>query len=191
MRILLLTALSLTCCLVHSQASDPCEKKLPSSLREILPAKFPGYRLARVTDYLKEDIDQHKKDHNGSPCIGLALADVDGDGFLDFAFFLTDSTKHTILVCARNPSGNTWQISTLYDFGKNGPGRSYVEFLKAGSYQDLFDSSEEGPSDFTPEPGRVRKFKARRPGFMAGTIESSGIAFFFTGKQWVHLWLSD
>ncbi|NTU50347.1 MAG: hypothetical protein HGA87_05625 [Desulfobulbaceae bacterium] len=188
---LLLIALSLTCCLVQAKALDPSELKLPPELKASLSAKFPGYRLARVSDYFKRDIDQHKKDHNGNPCPGIDSADVDGDGFLDFAFFLTNNGKYTILVCARNPFGKFWQISTLYDFGKNGPGNSYVEFLKADSYQDLFDSNEAGLSEYTPEPGRVRKFKANHPGFMAGTFESSGIAFFFTGKRWVHLWLSD
>jgi hypothetical protein len=169
---------------------EPCEALLPASLREVLPKKFPDYRLARVSDYLKEDVDQHKKDHNGNPCLGVASVDVDGDGFPDFAFFLTGKARHTLLVTARNVSGKTWEIIKIDDFGKEGPGRSYVAPLEPGSYQDLFDT-DRGPADYTPEPGRVRKYKANHSGFIAGTIESSGIAFFFTGKRWVHLWLSD
>ena len=67
---------------------DPCEALLPASFRDVLPKKFPGYRLARVSDYLKEDVDQHKKEHNGDPCLGVGFSDVDGDGFPDFSFFL-------------------------------------------------------------------------------------------------------
>ena len=174
----------------QAPALDPCGTQLPASLREILPKKFPGYRLAQVSDYLKEDVDQHKKDHKGNPCPGVASADVDGDGFTDFAFFLTDKERRTILVVGRNISGKTWDVSKVFDFGSEGPGRSYVDRLKPGSYRDLFDT-DRGPSEYKPEPGRVRRQKARNPGFIAGTIESSGVAFFFTGKQWVHLWLSD
>lgn len=156
----------------------------------MLPKKYPEFRLAHVSDYYKEDIEQHKKNHNGNPCLAVASADVDGDGFSDFAFFLTDTEKNTLLIAARHLSGKTWEITKLDDFPKEGPGRSYVEKLKAGSYQDLFDT-DGAPLEYTPEPDRVRKYKARHSGFIAGTIESSGIAFFFTGKHWVHLWLSD
>lgn len=177
--------------MAQTSSSNPCEAILPANLREILTQKYPGYRMARISDYLKEDVEQHKKEHKGNPCLGVASTDVDGDGFPDFAFFLTNKAKHTSLISARNPSGKTWEVFKLYDFGKEGPGHSYVEPLESGSYQDLFDINDENPSEFTPEPGRVRKFKAKHAGFIAGSIESSGIAFFFTGKRWVHLWLSD
>lgn len=168
---------------------EPCEAQLPASLREALPKKFPEYRLARVTDYYKESVDQHKTENHGNPCLAVAAADVDGDGFSDFAFFLTQE-KHTVLIAARHVSGKAWDISMIDDFGNEGPGRSYVEKIKAGSYQDIFDT-DDAPSEYTPDPGRVRRYKASHFGFVAGTIESSGVAFFFTGKRWVHLWLSD
>lgn len=52
-------------------------------------------------------------------------------------------------------------------------------------------ATDKGPSDYAPEPGRVRRYRATQPGFIAGGIESSGVAYFFDGKRWVHMWLSD
>jgi len=169
--------------------ADPCQTKLPESLREILISKFPGHRLVRVSDYHKEDIDQHQQANKGDPCLGVASADVDGDGFLDFAFFMTNKAGNTWLIAARNVMGRTWEINKLKNF-RSSVSSSYVESIQHGSYQDLYDT-DRSPGEYTPEPGGVKRFKAIHPGFLAGTIESSGVAFFFTGKRWVHLWLSD
>jgi hypothetical protein len=176
--------------LCASSAPDPMEKMIPLEVLGLVHCQFPSYRLARLTDYSKDDLNQHKKDHHGNPCIGCASADVDEDGFPDFAFYLTNNTKHTLLMAARNPGGKVWVLEQLMDFGKDGPGSSYVEYLKPGKYADLF-STEENPAEVKPEPGSVRKFHARHPGFLAGTIESSAVAFFFNGKRWIHLWLGD
>jgi hypothetical protein len=187
----LLPAMVASACLFAAPSgADPCNLKLPLEVRELVKVKFPGYRLVKVSDYLKEDVDQQKKDHKGDPCIGVTSTDMDGDGFPDFAFFITNKAGHTLLLAARNPGGKFWLIEKVSDFGKDGPGRSYVEPLKTGRYTDMFDT-DDGPSEYTPEPGRVRSFIARNPGIIAGTIESSGVGFFFNGKRWVHLWLSD
>ncbi len=169
---------------------DSCEALLPASLKVALPKQFPGYRLARVSDYPKEAVDQHRKDHQGDPSVGVASTDVDGDGFADFGFLLTDKRRHTLLIAARNASGEAWQISKIDDFGTDGPGGLYVETQQPGAYRDLFDT-DSGPSGYTQESGRVRRYQAHHSGFIAGGIESSGAAFFFTGKRWVHLWLLD
>lgn len=176
--------------LAQAAPLGPCEAKLPDSLRQSLHEKYPAYRVAEVSDYYKEDVDLHKKNFDRDPCLSVASGDVDGDGSVDFAVLITDKSRHTILVAARNVAGNTWVISELSDFGNEGPSRSYVDPLPADSYQDMY-ATDRGPSDYVPEPGRVKRYKAVHPGFIAGTIESSGVGYFFTGKRWVHLWLSD
>jgi hypothetical protein len=169
---------------------DPCDAKLPPSLRALLTTRFPGFRTARLADYLAEDIEEHKKNSNGDPCLGIASTDVDGDGFPDFAFLLANGKPHAILVAARHLGGKTWELSVLTDFGGDALGHSYVDTIAPDSYEDLY-ASDRAPADYVDEPGRVRRFKAKYPGFIAGTIEASGVAFFYSGKRWVHLWLSD
>jgi hypothetical protein len=188
--LVLMALLACSPAFVEAANPDACEAQVPIPLREVLQKQFPGYRLAKVSDYSGEDIEQHKTHFNGNPCLAAATADADGDGFVDFSFLIVNRSKHTLLVAARNLLGKTWKLVKLSDFGNEGPGRSYVETIDAGTYADMY-ASDKGPSDYTPEPGRVRRYKAIHSGFIAGGIESSGAAYFYDGKRWVHLWLSD
>ena len=169
---------------------DPCGSRLPASLKAGLHRQYPGLRLVQVADYLAEDVDAHKKEHHGDPCLAVASADVDGDGVLDFGVLLTDDNNRTMLVAALRRPRNRWEISTLWDVQRSGVQRLYVDNIAAGAYRDLFDT-DSSPSEYTEEPGRVRQFTAKHAGFISGATEASGVAYFYTGKGWVHLWLSD
>jgi hypothetical protein len=191
MRLLSTVLIVLAACpsLAHAAVPDQCAARLPDSLLKLLATRFPSYRLPRVSDYTAEDIGLREKDHPGDHCLGVASVDVDGDGSKDFAFLLADQAGTTRLMAARDVKGG-WSVAKLSDFGKNQIGHSYVDTLEPGSYQDLYDSPQ-APADYVPEPGRLRRFKSARPGFMAGTIEASGVAYFYTGTRWIHLWLQD
>jgi hypothetical protein len=153
-----------------------------------------------VDDYLKEDVAWFRKENGGEQCIGVASADVDGDGSADFALLLIGRAKtgsnpnpgsgRTLLVAARSMPGGSWAIDRLDEFDAERPCRSFVGTLGPGTYRDLFMTGKLG-GPFTREPGQIRQFGAVHPGFVAGTLESSAVAFFFTGGRWVHLWLSD
>jgi hypothetical protein len=188
---LLLVVPVLMCASAFAQpgTEDPCEARLPVTLRAALTKLYPEYHLAQLTDYDKDDIDRHRENSDGNPCLSVASADVDGDGSADFALIVGDQSKHTLLIAARNVARKSWAIDKLMDLN-DVIGRTYVDLLEPDSYRDMY-ATDNGPSDYVAEPGRVRRYKASRPGFIAGTIESTGIAFFYTGKRWVHLWLSD
>lgn len=187
---LIITALSfnlLFSCLCYAQSNtDVCDSILPASLKEVIKTQYPKYRIGRLSDYSKEAL-MMQYDDKPNPYPAVASTDVDGDGSTDYAFFITDESLHTLLISARNLRGKKWQLYKLEDFKKETIGSSYVESIKAGSYQDLYANSPE----YQDEPGRLRKYTSKRPGFIAGTMEASGVAFFFTGKRWVHLCLSD
>jgi hypothetical protein len=165
---------------------DACDALLPPALKKEIRAKYPKYRIGRVSDYYKEALRMQYED-KPNPCPAVASADVDGDGNMDYAFFITAESQPTLLISARNLQGKKWQLQILLDFKGEPIGSSYVEPIKAGSYQDLYAHSPE----YKDEPDRLREYTSTSPGFIAGTMESSGVAFFFSGKRWVHLWLSD
>ena len=166
------------------EGGDECEALLPSSLRKAVARAYPRFRPVRVSDYSAEDIRSERQHHHDSPCLGVASADVDGDGRRDFALLITARNGTTHLIAARPSAKGTWRIEKLGDWGDEGPSRSYVNVVEPGAYEDLGLSEE-------LEPGQVSHYRADLPGFIAGGIESSGAAFFFTGRKWVHLWLSD
>ncbi len=173
----------------NSVAPDPCAALLPQTVLSQIGVVYPGFRLARVDDYAVDDVEAERQYRKGSPCLAVASADVNGDGRRDFAFLATSGTR-TLLVVAVAQKQDMWGLGTLKDFGPGGPGGIYVDTIEAGDYTDL-DASDQAPSEYVPEPGRVRHYRSRRQGFIAGLIESSGVAFLFTGTRWVHLWLSD
>ena len=169
-------------------APDPCAGVLPTAVLAAVGKAYPAFRVARGSDYSAEDLGWAKED--GHPCPAIASNDVDGDGTTDYAFFLISRKGEAWLASARVPAGSRVRVGRLMSFGSRGLGRSFVYPLDPGRYADMY-AAESGPDDFTPDPGRVRAHTSKRPGFSAGTMESSEIAFFFTGRRWVHLWLSD
>jgi hypothetical protein len=177
--------LSLTC-LAQIQ-EDPCEAIIPLGLSDALKKEYPTYRIVRVTDYLTKTISIERNGYPNYPCLAVASADVDGDGYLDYAFFVVDPSGQTLLMAGRNLGGKNWQVSVLRDFDKNKVINLYLKTAKSGKYTDFFADS----SEYEAEPGRAERYTSTRQGFIAGMIESSGVVFFFSEEHWIHLWLWD
>ena len=68
---------------VAAIAGDACVALIPSSLGSQLSKAFVGYRLPHELDNGTEDI-KYARDHGGSGCLGVAIADFDGDGRSDY-----------------------------------------------------------------------------------------------------------
>ena len=164
-------------------AADACSVLVSERLEEAVREKFPGYRIARATDYSLEELHE-RGEQKATPCPAVAIADADGNGLQDFALFLTAEGKHLLLAVALQVRESSWQVSQLEDFGPGTASRNFVEPLKPANYTD-------NAPGFTPGAGRVRSFKATSSGFRAGRVEASSMAFFFNGKRWVHLYLSE
>ena len=165
-----------------------CEARLPPSLLAALLKEFPAYRVAALSDYLEADVERHKLNSNGDSCPSIASADVDGDGFADFAAVIVDGSHHALLVAAQNLAVR-WRITLLRDLGNEQPLRTGVDPLPAGSYANAHLA--EGTSSGQAQALRVKRYLAPNPGFVAGAIEAPGNAFFFTGKRWIRLRLPD
>ncbi len=162
---------------------DPCSELLPKNVHSAITRSYPGYRLVRESDYDAETIASERQYHDGSPCLGVASADVNGDGRKDVAFLLASKRGKTLVVAALTTGNRDWKFWTLDRF--SGTPRGYfVNTLDAGRYVDMYDESG-------PEPRRLQRYTSRRSGFCAGSIEASEIAYFYTGRRWVHLWLTD
>ena len=161
---------------------DACFKQIPSSLLTSLKQLYSDYRIVTVSDYFKGTIEREKQYHDGNECLSVTKGDFDGNKKTDFALLVTDVSGNEMLIVARNKN-NSWVIDKLLDFNQGRLGTSYVNTLPPGNYADVWGGGK--------EIGRVEKFSSDKQGVITGTIESSGVAFFFTEDRWIHIWLSD
>jgi hypothetical protein len=170
-----------------SAQADACTVQVPETLVSRIHADYPQFRPIRASDYSPDSLVYPKA--QGVSCPGIAASTIRGIHYT-VLFVLDEKTGHTLLLVAHPLVAARWSVARLADFGKEGASSSYVEPVAAGRYVDLF-ATRSAPGDFEPEPGRVMHYRSRNPGFMAGTMESTGAAYFYTGKRWVHLWLLD
>lgn len=163
---------------------DACDAQLPDDLRTAVSRDFPGYRLPHVADNLEEDIDYNKQ-HGGDGCLGLAKADFDGDGQLDYGLLLAaPKGQESILVAARRIAGG-WKLERLRTW-KSERSRLYAAVAAPGKYKrsESFDYPLTDPNEKESVDSTLR-------GIVTGRTEASGIYYFWTQTGWVHVWAID
>jgi hypothetical protein len=166
-----------------SPTKDSCQDQIPAHLSTSIMQKFPGYRPPLATDNLSEDIDWNIKE-GGKGCLGVAIADFDGDGSKDFLLGLTSLGSEGALVVVALTRGSSWNLHTL-DRWKDGRARLYVTAEKPGSF------NRTGSLDGPLEPGERKSINCTNWGALFGATESSGVVYCFTRGKWHHVWVSD
>jgi hypothetical protein len=166
-----------------AQAEDACKALIPATLEAQLLERFTDYRLPRETDNSAEDI-QYARDHSQSACLGVASADFDGDGRLDYLIGLTAKNGDGTFVLVALARDTGWEIHKL-DAWKEGRSRLYVSTEPAGTYNSVGDS--DGPL----EKGEVEKLVCPHEVAVFGATEASGVAYCFVNSRWKHTWISD
>jgi hypothetical protein len=164
-------------------AKDACAPLIPTPLRAAIEEQLPGYRLPAESDNLPEDV-QYNRDHGGSGCLGLAMGDYHGKKSKDYALLVSSRSADQTLLIIATQAAASWHIERLRDWGE-GRSRLYVETIEKGSYRR---TEALGPAS---EPGELDRYTSGYPGVLSGATESSGVAYFFTGHRWVHVWVAD
>lgn len=169
--------------------TDFCASLMPEDLTSLVLARFPHARLPQSSEWTKDDVDYNIKS-GGTGCLGIIRGDFDGDKQNDFAFLLASTKKKgdILLMVARHQRGNQWMIEQLRNWTDSPIRRLYIEASRPRHYERA--KSLEGTLS---EPGELEKFDSKFAGVVSGNIESSGVAYFFDGKNenWVHVWISD
>jgi len=167
-----------------------CTDPLPETLRQDLQARYPGSILPGISDFTTMHLEPFET--IGQQCPALAIADVDGDGAQDFGLLLQLSDGRTVLLVARAKK-TAWLIDLVARLGKNRRGNAYVSAINAGKYEDRLDTAI-NPAGSEPAVPRVRSYRAKAPGFIAGDMEIAGAphaAFFHNGRKWIYLRVPD
>ncbi len=166
-------------------AADACAPLVPEGLKLAIAQSYPDYRLPQQSDYSKENI-KYNVEHGGSGCLGIATGSYYRNSVINYAINITAKTKrHTLLIVADLVNAE-WKLTLLRDWGDEASGGIYVDTEEPGTYERT--EALDGPIS---EPGERGKYTSKRQGLVAGGIESSGAVFFFDGKGWVHVWISD
>ena len=174
----------IACCTPFAvRAGDACDSLVPSALGSQLKATYVGYRLPHESDNLSEDI-QYAREHGQTGCLGVAVADFDGDGKPDYALGLTQINGPGALIIVAVARSERWQLHKL-DTWKDDRSRLYVSSDAAGTY-DRF-----GGFDGPPEKGEVERLRCAHAVVVFGATESSGVVYCLNNSRWQHTWASD
>jgi hypothetical protein len=166
-------------------APDACELRVPKVLARALLERFPEYRLPRVDDVAASDAAAWREAEGGDACTLAAIADFDGDGSLDVAAVMPSRRDASPLLVASLYRGGAWDVRSL-PFWSTTAARSYAEPLPPGTYRRTKSLDSEPDS-----PAERRSIKSSRVGFVSGTMESTGVAYFYDGGSWVYVWIAN
>jgi len=173
----------LSCLSAIAVASDACDSLIPESLSVQLTATYSGYRLPREEDNLPEDI-KVARENSESACLGVATADFDGDGNVDYLIGLTAANGSGALIVVGLKRKVHWELHKLATWPDN-RARLYVSAEPAGKFERL------GGLDGPLEEGEVESLKCPNPVAVFGATESTGVAYCYVKPKWKHVYISD
>jgi hypothetical protein len=162
---------------------DACRAKIPPSVARTLTQRFPAYRLPVVTDNMNEDV-RFSLAHGGDGCLLVASGDFDGDGHQDFAVGLPPNKGNVPIVAVAFARVTTWAITTVKSW-VDGPMRLYVSAVPPGVHKRT------GSLDVPLKPSERQVLRCRHDAVEVGATESTGVAYCYTNKQWLYVWVSD
>jgi hypothetical protein len=172
------------CLLAAPALADSCDDQIPTSLKEILGRGGSSYRTPEVSDNLRSDVEADMRD-GGNGCLGVAVADFNGDGTDDVLMRLPAvAGQGAMIVVALAHPRATWWIEGL-SAHDNGGSQLYVKAGQPGNYRRA--RSLDGPF----KEGEVVSFDCPHAVAIFGTIESSAVAYCYVETRWQHVWLSD
>jgi hypothetical protein len=171
--------------ILSAQAADSCSNLIPSSLSSVIDKTYSGYRLPHQSDYDEYNVDYNLK-NGGNGCLGIAKGHYIKKNVESYALNITSDLKKNTLMIVATKNQKSWKLEIVQDWEDEPIGRMYVETEKPGTYERT--EALDGPIS---EAGERMKVTSKLEGIVAGGIESSGAVFFYVGKKWVHVWISD
>jgi len=164
--------------------ADSCDEQIPASLKEFV-RKMGAVRAPEVPDNLGPDVDADIR-QGGNGCLGVAVADFDGDGKDDVLMRLPQSVgQGAVIFLALARLNGTWQPEPL-SARDDGSSQLFVKAGPPGVYRRA--RALDGPF----AEGEVDSFNCPHAVAIFGTIESSAVAYcYIERRRWQHVWLSD
>ena len=176
-RILLAACLAAASCGAHAaDLGDACRAALPETLAAALARQYPAFRPPLVTDNDPADVSENL--HQGrTGCLGLASADLDGDGVLDHVVGLTPLAGRQPLAVIALARGTQWVFHVI-DSEVGTRARLFVDVVPPGRY----DRSESlGPPHAADDQ---RQLTCPVAGAIVGAARATGIVYCLVRGNW-------
>ena len=170
---------------VSPALADACDEQIPASLKEVISRAGPGFRTPEVPDNLGSDVEADLR-LGGNGCLGVAVADFNGDGTDDVLMRLPAVVgQSAMIVVALAQPRATWWIEGL-NAREDGRSQLYVKAGRPGIYRRA------GSLEGTFKEHEVDSFDCPHAVAIFGTIESSAVAYCYIERgHWQHVWISD
>jgi hypothetical protein len=172
-------------CAQAAQRADSCQAQIPKTLATAVAAAFAGYRTPLETDNLPEDIEYNRA-HGGTGCLGVAVADFNGDHAKDYLLGLTAVEGDSGLAVIALSSKSGWRFHKIRSWVEDVRNRQYVAAVKPGKH-DRTEALDGPPLD----TGERVSMRCPRWGALVGATESTGVVYCYMDGQWPHVVVSD
>ena len=163
---------------------DSCQSQIPKSLEVAVRVNFSGYRTPFETDNSPADV-QFNKSNNGTGCLGVAVADFDGDKKTDYLLGLTAIKGKNGLAVIALSKASGWRFYKIRSWAEDARERQYVEIVKPGIYKRTESL------DVALERGERNAMRCLSYGALVGSVESTGVVYCKAKDKWFHVWVSD
>jgi hypothetical protein len=158
-----------------ADAPDACRALLPGTLSAAAAQRYPDYRPPLVSDNAPQDVAFNLKQHR-SGCLGVASADMDGDGVPDFVLGLTPLRGSRPLAVVAFARGQQWIFKEV-DSGASAREQLYVDVVPPGTYSR--DDSL-GPAPV----GEERQLTCAWSGAIVGVARATAIVYCLARGNW-------
>jgi hypothetical protein len=166
-----------------ADGTDACSSAMPDTLAAAAAKQFPAYRAPLVADNAPDDVAfSLKRGHSG--CLGVASADLDGDGVADYVLALTPLAESRPLVVIALARSAQWVFHVIEsEVGTRA--RLYVDVVPPGRY----DRDESlGPP---PTPDEQRQLSCAWSGAVVGATHASAIVYCLGRGNWRRVVVAD
>lgn len=167
-----------------AQRVDSCQAQIPKKLAAAVVATFPGYRAPLETDNLPEDVE-YNRTHGDSGCMGVAVADFNGDRNKDYLLGLAAVKGASGLAVIALSTKTGWEFQKIRSWVEDARVRQYVTAVKPGKHERT--EALDGPLD----TGEKDSMRCPSWGALVGATESTGIVYCYIGGKWSYVWVSD
>jgi len=156
--------------------ADACRSALPESLVAAAARQFPDYRAPLAADNAADDVAFNIK-QGRSGCLGVASADLDGDGVADYVLGLAPLQGPRPLAVIALARGAQWVFHVIEsEVGTRA--RLYVDVVPPGRY----DRNEAlGPPHAEDDQ---RQLGCTWSGAVVGATRATGIVYCLVRGSW-------